>query len=622
MNSLTYAFDPELQHIVRFRYFCCLVNFHGAQNKFIDRSNHDTNNITPTLTNVDITFDMAPRSKRQRHLKKVVESQDRTIDGRFRGEVAFLRESCVSEDIILNPRNNSEAIDNEIDSDSEENIRIEDNIWRVLPDCADDLDGDNPSEEIELDHDLNNSNISANLLTSIEDTEKRWRLTGHNCGRRDCGTSRSTFFRKKEQKAAEELEDRHLPKIGSFFRAQPRRPAYDTDEESELCQFILGEVANKHHIRKKYSVEEAMESLRPLVTDSRDRTQLSNSLLAWEITKARAVYKYYSLLIDGLSKMDSSGTVAFFFYPHSTKTKTAMVLSDANKSYKARSIRQWADQYLEMGEFQKYKQGQHVKTFSVFNDEANKKMIHSYLRELTDEERTPLVFMEHCNKPDGLLTKFKDAPKAICYDTAKRWLISLGFNATIASKGWFTDAHERPDVVASRVKFLADMAELETRMTFYRGDDMSIPVPAELKDGEKEAVLVTHDESTFYCNEGRRFFWLENGKKKLLPKSKGTSIMISGFCCHCHGFMSLPDGSKTYQLFKAGISREGWFTNQHLVNQFNACVDVLRHYHPNCELTIAFDNSMTHRARAPDGLEASRLNKVNHSAFIHNLKLC
>jgi hypothetical protein len=75
--------------------------------------------------------------------------------------------------------------------------------------------------------------------------------------------------------------------------------------------------------------------------------------------------------------------------------------------------------------------------------------------------------------------------------------------------------------------------------------------------------------------------------------------------------MSTPDGSKTNQLFKAGISREGWFTNQHLVNQFNGCIDVIRHYHPNCELTIAFDNSMTHRARAPDGLEASRLNKVN-----------
>ena len=140
---------------------------------------------------------------------------------------------------------------------------------------------------------------------------------------------------------------------------------------------------------------------------------------------------------------------------------------------------------------------------------------------------------------------------------------------------------------------------------------MSIPILPVLQEGKKEAVLVTHDESTFYCNEGRRYFWLENGKKKLLPKSKGASIMVSGFCGHCHGFMSLPGGSKSYQLFKAGTSREGWFTNQHLVDQFNGCIDVIRHYHADCELIIAFDNLMTHRARAPDGLDANRLNKVS-----------
>ena len=156
-------------------------------------------------------------------------------------------------------------------------------------------------------------------------------------------------------------------------------------------------------------------------------------------------------------------------------------------------------------------------------------------------------------------------------------MILLGFKATTGSKGWFTDSHEM--VVESRVQFLEHMAELESR--FYRGDDMSIEIPPVLEEGKKEAVLVTHDESTFDCNESRRYFWLENGKKKLLPKSKGSSIVISGFCCHCHSFVSLPDGSKSYQLFKAGTSREGWFTNQHLVDQFHGCIDALRLYHPD-----------------------------------------
>jgi hypothetical protein len=123
-------------------------------------------------------------------------------------------------------------------------------------------------------------------------------------------------------------------------------------------------------------------------------------LLPWEIRKARAVYKYYSLLIDGVNKIVVG--LSPFFHPHSTKKKTTMVLADANKSYKARSIRQWADQYLETGELQKYKQGQDVKTFSLFIDETNRKMIQSYLRELTDEERTPSSWSTATSRTDYL----------------------------------------------------------------------------------------------------------------------------------------------------------------------------------------------------------------------------
>jgi hypothetical protein len=67
--------------------------------------------------------------------------------------------------------------------------------------------------------------------------------------------------------------------------------------------------------------------------------------------------------------------------------------------------------------------------------------------------------------------------------------------------------------------------------------------------------------------------WMENEKQKLLPKNKGESLMISGFVCDCHGFMSNDllgdDLILSYQFFKAGKSREGKFTNQDLVNEFS-----------------------------------------------------
>ena len=95
-------------------------------------------------------------------------------------------------------------------------------------------------------------------------------------------------------------------------------------------------------------------------------------------------------------------------------------------------------------------------------------------------------------------------------------------------------------------------------------------------------------------------------KTKLLSKTKGTSIMVRGFICDCHGFFS-DDSHKSYQFFEAGKNREGWFTNKDLVEQFNELTPLIRSLHPECDIFIAFDNSMTHHAKVPDGLDVSKL---------------
>ena len=89
------------------------------------------------------------------------------------------------------------------------------------------------------------------------------------------------------------------------------------------------------------------------------------------------------------------------------------------------------------------------------------------------------------------------------------------------------------------------MQQYECRMLQY-ADDMSLVPPQDAT--QKLCVLITHDESTFYCNEGKKLFWLENKKKKLLPKSKGSSIMVSGFMCPCHGFMKEESTTLTYYV--------------------------------------------------------------------------
>jgi hypothetical protein len=100
-------------------------------------------------------------------------------------------------------------------------------------------------------------------------------------------------------------------------------------------------------------------------------------------------------------------------------------------------------------------------------------------------------------------------------------------------------------------------------------------------------------------------------KKKILPKLKGSSMMISGFICPCHGFMSADLNRqvvRSYKVFLCVTNRDGWFTKADLVKQLDECAESFSHLHKDMSIYIFFKNSMTHRARAPDALDATRLN--------------
>ena len=71
------------------------------------------------------------------------------------------------------------------------------------------------------------------------------------------------------------------------------------------------------------------------------------------------------------------------------------------------------------------------------------------------------------------------------------------------------------------------MAELTKRSVTY------VTVEGELiaenpvnSNGEKVVVIITHDEMTVYSNECKSYVWMENGKQKMVKKTKGKSIMV------------------------------------------------------------------------------------------------
>jgi hypothetical protein len=158
-------------------------------------------------------------------------------------------------------------------------------------------------------------------------------------------------------------------------------------------------------------------------------------------------------------------------------------------------------------------------------------------------------------------------------------------------------------------------------MIEYTGDDMSVGLLPELKDGERELVLVVHDECCFNSHEGMSSIWVEKGKTPLRPKGRGRSYMVSEFMCQCHGHMELteeqfllmPPGSQlriAQKTLKPGVNAEGYWTGEHVVAQLKEdAIPIFNILHPGKQALFMFDNSSNHNVFAPDALKCAKLNK-------------
>ena len=79
-------------------------------------------------------------------------------------------------------------------------------------------------------------------------------------------------------------------------------------------------------------------------------------------------------------------------------------------------------------------------------------------------------------------------------------------------------------------------------------------------------------------------------------------------CADVHDSPHHAGVNHSIKLFEAGKNREGWYTNAHLVDHFETEVmGLIKTLHPDCDIVIAFDNSMTHHAKVPNGLDVGNL---------------
>lgn len=221
---------------------------------------------------------------------------------------------------------------------------------------------------------------------------------------------------------------------------------------------------------------------------------------------------------------------------------------------------------------------------------------------------------------------------------ARAMLLSLGWARTRYSKCVFYDGHEREDVKAHRVKFLAAMKEFEKRMTKYSGEDCMTATPPTLNVGEKEVFLVVHDECTVYVYEDESHAWVEKTRgHHFKKKAKGPTANLSLFLSEEQGLLRMTDtqyadykrlhpdstvpqdpgvvmksgaahATAKTGLKVLGIAHNGYWTNAHVLAQVKNAVAVFEASHPGKVDLFLFDNSTGHNAYPPDALIASHMN--------------
>jgi hypothetical protein len=62
-----------------------------------------------------------------------------------------------------------------------------------------------------------------------------------------------------------------------------------------------------------------------------------------------------------------------------------------------------------------------------------------------------------------------------------------------------------------------------------------------LKEGEKEHIVLVHDESTINDNDYQHDFWLKADEHVLKKKTRGRLQMTSGYICKRYGNLALTD---------------------------------------------------------------------------------
>jgi len=517
--------------------------------------------------------------------KRKSKNQVRNAEGKYES-----KKVCQDDNIIMDDYNHEffGTIEHGVvnyDSDELKNIDAGDSELDAGSESGWD-DVDDMEEEIKINQKLKELKLEWKENVQLEKTKRGPYMRGK--------TPKSTYYDKYGPSGSFTKAAAGNEKITSLFKVQTKDPEqfrYNTTEEA------LSDSEEEKINLNNYLIKEKITELK----DQLEKKHKEMNVI--EYNQKRAIYEYLVLLDDkGCGRIDASLQVA------------KKVFIGAGP-WKAQKIRYAANYWLLNNKLPMSRHGKHQKTVRLIDDEDVAEKCQVWIRE-KNYHATPSsfkTFIEQNLLPNIGIAKKKD----ISLSTAKRWLNILGYTFKLHHQGMYYDGHEREDVLQYRKVFLEKMFDHEKYMSKYEGETMDRIIP-NLPEGEKERILVVHDESIFYSNDGKRGVWTKNGEMPLRKKGNGRSIMVSEFLTEVNGRLCLqqadiekhpyvPEEAQCY--LKPGINQDGYWTAEHLLEQIEyKAIPIFEALYPDCIAVFAFDNSSNHAAFRNDALVAKRMN--------------
>ena len=227
---------------------------------------------------------------------------------------------------------------------------------------------------------------------------------------------------------------------------------------------------------------------RPVMNQKEEKSQV------YYYNQARylAIQYYFKHRMEGKNKGQSAKEAAKFFWPN------------GSKFYRNKAIIRWATEYLDNNILSDHSQGIHVKRVSFLSDNDVKMKVLDMVKKTQAKYRTLDGILKFIN--EDIVPSLLGVTGTVGKTTLAKYLYEWGYSYRKNEKTIFFDGHERKDVVAYRQEWSKRMLQYMERSEFYEGEFQDEVIEPVLKEGEKKIVFVTHDESTFYANDGKRIF--------------------------------------------------------------------------------------------------------------------